>query len=152
MKLFVPYDGSELAQAALERAGVVAGFLDAEILAATVIPRGNTSYARSHGWLDTGEDFDLEAIVSRLEAQVEDIFPAASFRHVTVDRYAPTGTISNRLRRMAREEGIAMVFIGSRNAGQVVSALSSVGKSLARDDAYDIVIVRSTDPPALDAD
>jgi nucleotide-binding universal stress UspA family protein len=152
MKLFVPYDGSDLAGSALERAGVVAGFLDADVIAATVIPRGNTNYARSHGWIDPGDSFDLEAIVSRLESEVSDIFPAATFRHMTVDRYAPTGTIANRLRRMAREAGVAMVFLGSRNVGQVVSSLGSVGTSVARDDAYDLVIVRSTDPPALDAE
>lgn len=55
MKLFVPQDGSELARAALERASVVPGFLDAEVLAARVLPRGNTSYARSDGWIDIGE-------------------------------------------------------------------------------------------------
>lgn len=150
MKLLVPYDGSELAGAALERAGVVAGFLDADVLVATVIPRDNTSYARSRGWLDTGETFDLEAIVSRLEEEVHDVYPPASFRHVTVDRYAPTGTISNRLRRIARDEGVAMVFLGSRNVGHVVSSLGSVARGVARDDAYDLVIVRSTDPPALE--
>jgi hypothetical protein len=39
-----------------------------------------------------------------------------------------------------------MVFVGSGNAGGIVSSLQSVGSSVASDDAYDVVLVRRQQP------
>jgi hypothetical protein len=42
-----------------------------------------------------------------------------------------------------------MVFLGSENAGHLVSSVSSVGPSVAADDAYDVVIVRHRSPAKI---
>ncbi len=42
-----------------------------------------------------------------------------------------------------------MVFIGSENAGHLVTSISSVGGSIASDDAYDVVIVRHRNPSKI---
>lgn len=145
----VPFDGSELSEAALVRAARFGAVLDERVLAVSVIPKGNADYASERGWLDPGEPFDMEAVVAGLHERVVDLAPSADFRHEVVDRYAPAGTVSRRLRRVARDEGASMVFIGSANAGRLVTSLGSVGGTLASDDAYDVVIVRNRTPARI---
>ncbi|WP_049894272.1 universal stress protein [Salinarchaeum sp. Harcht-Bsk1] len=146
MTFVVPFDGSDLAKAALVRAGAFATVLDEDVLAVTVIPKRNADYAANHGWIDPGSDYDLDTILDRLGSQVEACYPAATFRHELVDRYAPVGTIKNRLRRVIREVDASMVFVGSDNAGRMITALGSVGGGIATGDDYDVVIVRRAGP------
>ena len=146
MRLLVPFDGSALAEAALDRAAQFSETFDAELLAVTVIPNGNAAYARDRGWLDADEPFDRERIVSRLRERVQAAAPSASFEHIVVDRSAPYGTIAVRIRTLARELNAAMVFVGSENAGRIVTSVSSVGANVATEDSYDVVIVRSVQP------
>ncbi|MFC3958168.1 universal stress protein [Halovivax cerinus] len=149
MTLVVPFDGSELAEAALVRATEFGTVFDEDVLAVSVVPNGNADYARERGWIDPDEDFDREAVVSTLHRQVTDLCPSADFRHKLVDRYAPTGSIANRLRAVARDEDASMVFIGSENAGHLVTAVSSVGGTVATDASYDVVIVRHRRPTKI---
>lgn len=151
MSLLVPYDGSTLAQAALRRADAFGTVFDEPVVAVSVIPEGNTSYARERGWLGPEDSYDRQRIVTHLHDGVTELVPAAHFRYVMVDRYAPTGTIAKRLRRIAREESASMVFVGSENVGRIATGLSTVGGTVAADDAYDVVIVRRDRPTALDA-
>lgn len=146
MTLVVPFDGSELSESALRRAVEFGDVFDEEVIAVTVVPDSNTSYARERGWLDGDEPFDRQTVVSRLSGHVESIAPDATHRHVLVDRYAPAGTISNRLRRVAWDVDATMVFVGSDNAGQIIQSISSVGTNVATDSAYDVVIVRNPTP------
>lgn len=149
MTLVVPFDGSALAEAALVRATEFGDVFDEDVLAVSVVPNGDTDYARERGWIEQNEAFDLKSVVSTLHEQVTDLCPSADFRHKTVDRYAPSGSIAKRLRTVAREEDASMVFIGSDNAGHLVSAVSSVGGTVATDGAYDVVIVRNRNPAKI---
>lgn len=149
MTLVVPFDGSELARAALVRATEFGNVFDEDVLAVSVIPKGNTDYARERGWIRPDESFDLETIVSNLHEQVTDLCPSADFRHKVVDKYTRPATIAKRVRRIARDEPASMVFIGSENAGKIVTGMSSVGESIATDDHYDVVIVRQRSPAKI---
>ncbi len=149
MTLVVPFDGSELAEAALVRATEFGTVFDGDVLAVSVIPGDNVDYAGERGWIGPDEPFDLASIVSSLYKRVTDPCPSADFRHEVVDRYAPSGEISTRVRKMAREEDASMVFIGSENAGHLVTAISSVGGAIATDNAYDVVIVRHRGPARI---
>jgi nucleotide-binding universal stress UspA family protein len=149
MTFVVPFDGTELAEAALVRATEFGAVLEEDVLAVSVIPRGNADYAREHGWIGPNEPFDMEAVVSKLHRQVTDLCPSADFRHDVVDRYAPPGTISMHVRDAARTEDASMVFIGSENAGHMVMSVSSVGGNVATDDAYDVTIVRHSTPARI---
>ncbi|WP_254861763.1 universal stress protein [Halovivax gelatinilyticus] len=146
MTFVVPFDGSDLSGAALARAGAFGRVLDEPVCAVSVIPVDNRDYARERGWLEPDENFDLQSIVSRLHEQVTARCPSADFNHSVVDRYAPQGSISLRLRRIAKDVDASMVFIGSENAGRLVSSMSSVGSGIAADDAYDVVIIRHPGP------
>jgi nucleotide-binding universal stress UspA family protein len=146
MTLLVPFDGSELAEAALVRAVEFATVFDQEVLAVSVVPQANREYARERGWVGPEESFDTGSVVASLHRQVTALCPSADFRHEVVGRYAPTGAVAKRLRRTAKDEGAAMVFLGSENAGRIVSGVSSVGASVATETAYDVVIVRHRRP------
>jgi len=80
---------------------------------------------------------------------VRSLCPDAEFRHLVVDRYARAGTVAKRVRRVAREAEASMVFIGSENAGRMVTTVNCVGASVAADDAYDVVIVRHRSPTKI---
>ncbi|ELZ08431.1 hypothetical protein C479_13868 [Halovivax asiaticus JCM 14624] len=149
MTLVVPFDGSALAEAALVRATEFGNVFDEDVLAVSVIPKGNADYAREHGWIEPDEAFDMTAVVSTIHRQVIEVCPSANFRHKVVSRYAPAGTIALRLRNVAREEDASMVFIGSENAGRLVAAVSSVGRTVATDESYDVVIVRHRRPAKI---
>jgi len=143
MTFVIPFDGSDLAEAALVRAVEFSQVLEESVVAVTVIPKGNIEYAREHGWIGPDESFEMNRVVETLHEQVINLAPQADFRHLTVDRYAPSGTIASELRRFATSEDASMVFIGSENAGGVVTSLSSVGGSVAAEDSYDVVIVQN---------
>ncbi|GGM58883.1 nucleotide-binding universal stress UspA family protein [Halarchaeum rubridurum] len=146
MTFFVPFDGSELSRTALVRAVEFADVFEERVVAASVVPAGNREYARERGWLHHDESFELSRVVARLHEQVASIAPAADFEHVTVGRFAPSGTIAGELRDLAREEDASIVFIGSENAGGLSSTLGSVGASVAAEDAYDVHIVQNGAP------
>ncbi|AQL43382.1 universal stress protein [Halorientalis sp. IM1011] len=149
MTLVVPFDGSELAEAALVRATEFGIVFEEDVLAVSVIPKGNAEYAREHGWIESNEDASVESVVSRLHRQVTDLCPSANFRHRVVDKHAPTGAIAKELRKMAEREDASMVFIGSENAGHLVTSISSVGSSVAAEESYDVVIVRDRSPAKI---
>lgn len=149
MTLLVPFDGSDLSEAALVRAVQFGEVLEEDVLALSVIPKGNAQYARERDWLGPEESYDLNAIVTRLHEQVATLRPSANFRHTTVGRYAPPGSIASRVRQVARTEDAVMVVIGSENAGRIVSSVASVGATVATDRAYDVVIVRDPEPATI---
>ena len=149
MTLVVPFDGSELAAAALVRAAEFSAVLEEPVLAVSVVPEGGASFARERDLIDADEQFEMETVVARLREAVRSLCPDAEFRHLVVDRYARAGTVAKRVRRVAREAEASMVFFGSENAGRMVTTVSCVGASVAADDAYDVVIVRHRSPTKI---
>ena len=148
MTLVVPYDGSELAKTALIRAAQFDAVFDQGVVAVSVVPRNNTSYARARGWIDPEASFDGESIVESLRRSVAEIAPDAVFRHLSVGRNAPAGTIANKLRQFAREQDASIVFIGSENAGRMVGSLS-VGSSVSAEQSYDTMIISQARPTKI---
>jgi hypothetical protein len=116
--------------------------LDERVLAVTVIPNRNSRYARERGWLGEDEAFHRETIAERLRQRVAAVAPDAEFRYELVDRNAPPGTISTKLRRIAASEDTSMLFVGSENAGRLTRSVASVGSGISADDDYDLVLVR----------
>jgi nucleotide-binding universal stress UspA family protein len=149
MTFVVPFDGSPLAQAALSRAVAFASVADEPVVAVTVVPIDNAAYARDRGWLSADEPFDRETVVGRLRGRVADLAPDATFRATFVDRDAPSGTISTRIRRVLGEEDASMVFVGSDNAGRVAASVASVGDRVGGAPGYDAVIVRTPGPSSV---
>jgi nucleotide-binding universal stress UspA family protein len=149
MTLIVPFDGSKLSEAALIRAVQFQTVLEEDVVVVSVIPRNNTEYARERGWIDETEPFDAETVVSYLERTVVERAPEATFQQIFVDRHAPRGTISNRIRRFARDHDASIVFVGSDNAGRMVRGIT-VGASVAGDRSYDTMIISNEILPEIE--
>jgi nucleotide-binding universal stress UspA family protein len=142
MTIVVPFDESDLAREALRRATQIKH--DSEtVVALVVIPDENAEYARNRGWMGPDEEFRAKAIVADLTDRVRELAPEATFEYIVTDRYASNGQIANKLRRYAVDVGARLVVIGSDNAGRIVSSLGSIGRRVATNTTYDILIVRS---------
>lgn len=145
MALLVPFDGSELATKALEKAATFGDLLDEEVIVVTVIP-DDADYARERGWITRGEPFDPEAIAGGLQSRAAEVAPEATFRTERVSSDEPTATatteVVREIRRVAVEIDASVVFIGSQNAGSVIAPQSSVGSPVAKGQRYDVYVVR----------
>lgn len=161
MSYLVPFDGSPLSKAALVRASVYAVAINrappgirrelgrsepVDVMAVTAIP-DSPRYAREKGWIDENEAFSVGTVMERLRKMVEYIAPGASFEFERVDPAATAGTISQRLRRRAIAAEVSVVFIGSENAGRIITPITSVAGGITSAQDYDVHVVRRAIPP-----
>ena len=148
MSLLVPFDGSDLAEAALERAREFGEFSGEDVVALVVVPP-EPEFARDRGWIAPDEQFDVDRICTRLRQQVEDVAPEATFRCEEIEetdyRATITTDITRTVRTVAGEVDASILFIGSENAGRVSTPLTSVGSPISEDPRYDVHIVRHAD-------
>lgn len=148
MAFVVPFDGSELAEAALVRAVEYGRALDEDVVAVTVVPE-RKRYAREKGWISPDESVDVDAIVEALREQVAALAPDAAFDHERIREFPPEDKIADHIEELALAHEPSVVFLGSDNVGRVVTPLSSVGVHVAAEEAYDVFIVREPTPPSV---
>ncbi|QZA89002.1 universal stress protein [Salinarchaeum sp. IM2453] len=145
MTLLVPFDGTELAEAALQRADEFSDLLGEEVIVLSVVPK-DAQYARGHGWLDVNEEFDTDLVCTRLEEQAKAIATDITFRceHPADrdERASMTTNVIRTIRDVASDIDPSILFIGSENAGQVATPITSVGSPVSEDPRYDVHIVR----------
>ena len=145
MVLLVPFDGSELATAALRRAAEFAELTDEPLVVLSVITE-DEPFARERGWVDDDEPYDPDAVAERLEAAVREVAPGATFRRETpTDAGELAGApldVARTIRQVAHEIDASLVFLGSENAGRVSTPITSVGSPVSEDPSYDVHIVR----------
>lgn len=148
MVYLVPFDGSPLAEAALQRAREVGGDTGTEIVALSVVP-DEATYAADRGWIDDREPFDPETVARHLESRVGELAPGVSFRwEVPEDASTVASTttdVARTIRQVAHALDASVVFVGSENAGRVASPVTSVGSPVSEDPSYDVFIVRHAD-------
>lgn len=151
MTFVVPFDGSELAEAALVRAVECSGALEEDVVAVTVVPE-RKRYAREKGWIDDGESYDVDAVVDRLRDQVRALAPDATFEYERIREFPPEDRIADHIERLMLQHDPSVVFLGSDNVGRVVTPLTSVGAHIAgKQSYYDVFIVRRPTPPKLES-
>lgn len=143
MTYLVAFDGTDLSTVALRRAASFAETNDERLVVVSVLPT-DKPLAEEYGLVD-GDDYDPEAAAVRLREAATDVAPDAEVRLERIDPYAGKGQIASKIRERAREEDAEIVFIGSDNAGRVVSPVVSVGGSVASGLEYDVFIARSSD-------
>lgn len=163
MLFVVPFDGGDLSEAALSKAKLYSIALEEaprpitrelfggdypDLVAVSVVP-DSKHYAREQGWIGSEDSFNRRAVAEKLHRQVTDIAPSANFQTVRVDSEATTGTIALALKRTAAELGATDLFIGSENAGRIVTSITSVGSSVSADERFDVHIVRRRLPPKV---
>jgi nucleotide-binding universal stress UspA family protein len=145
MVLLVPFDGSELATAALRRATEFSAYTDEPVVVLSVLT-DDERFARARGWVGDDEPYDPDTIARRLEAAAREVAPEASFRREVPTDGGETATttmdVARTIREVAREVDASVVFVGSENAGRVSTPISSVGSPVSEDAGYDVHIVR----------
>lgn len=141
MVYLVAFDGEELSAAALERAAEYASAMDERVVSVTVVPQ-DEDYVRERGWIDDDDPFTLETVTDGLSEQIRSIAPSAEPRFRQATATASPGMIASKIRSVAREVEPTVVFVGSDNAGGLVTPISSVGGTLTGMADYDVYIVR----------
>jgi nucleotide-binding universal stress UspA family protein len=142
MNFVVPYDGSDLAQAALRRANDLGDPVGADVLAVTVIPR-DPDCAREKRWLGPGESFNADDIETRIKTEARELAPGVTVQIHSVRRHINTGGIATRLRDVIEDVGADVVFLGCENVGRIAAPVSSIGSNVATRVGYDIYLVQS---------
>ncbi|WIV67654.1 universal stress protein [Natrialbaceae archaeon AArc-T1-2] len=148
MTFVVPFDGSDLAEAALRKATAYGDALEEDVVAVTVVPE-RKRYAREKGWIDEDEPYDVAAAVEALRERAETVAPEASFEYERIREFPPAEGIADRIERLALEHDATVLFLGSDNVGRVVTPLASVAVNVTAEDAYDVYLVRDTNPPSV---
>jgi hypothetical protein len=162
MSFVVPFDGSKLSEAALVQARITEigyqnlppDILDKarpmgppDVTAVSVIPE-RASYARDKGWIAEDEAFEPRTVIERLHEHVTELAPNAQFEYLRTDSTA-AGTIGLKLRNKARQLNATTVFLGSENAGRIVSPVMSVGSRVSAEQDYNVVLVKRELPPEI---
>ncbi|WP_049925738.1 universal stress protein [Halopiger goleimassiliensis] len=150
MTFVVPFDGSELSEAALVRAVEYGTALEEPVTAVTVVPE-RKRYAREKGWIGADEPFDVDAVVDGLRERVHELAPDAEFDVERIREFPPEDRLADHVERLARRHDPDVLFLGSDNVGRVVTPLASVGVHVAAEESYDVFLVRQTGPPRLEA-
>lgn len=150
MTLLVPFDGSDLSVAALERAKEFGDALGHEVVVLAVVPL-EAEYAAEQGWVDEESEWEPEMFALELRDAAADIAPEATFRTEQSsdpedEPYASARlNVVRTIRQVAGEINADIVFVGSENAASVSHPLSSVGAPVSSDPRYDVHIVRHVD-------
>ena len=147
----VAYDGSEYAKGGLIRAVECADLSRVEVEAFTVVPR-SARFARGQGWVSSTDAYDFGRIVGELHEQVTTLAPEATFHYASLDGAVPPGRIASEIRSRAINQDANVVFVGSENAGRIVTPVSSVGSTVAAEQKYDVHIVRTRPRAMTDID
>jgi nucleotide-binding universal stress UspA family protein len=153
MVYLVPFDDSPLSRTALRRAGEFARVMDEDVIALVVVPP-STEYAREKGWIGQGEPYDADRIGRGMRASVREIAPEATVRIETTEetdyRASLTTDVVRRIREIAAEIAASVLFIGTANAGSVVTPVASVGSPVSDDPQYDVHLIRHADEDLTD--
>ena len=136
MVFLVPFDGSPLADAALDRAVDYAGALGTDVVAVSLIPTGS-DYAQRRRRVDPDENFAAETAASDLRRKIEEATDDAELNYEDVSAYS-ANELSDTIRQVARDVDASVVFLGSADTDDIVIPISE----LSDEDAYDVHIVR----------
>jgi len=136
MVFLVPFDGSPLAEAALERAVTYADAMDTDVVAVSLIPTGS-DYAQRRRRVDPDENFAAETAATDLRRKIEEATDDAELHYEDVSAYS-ANELSDTIRQVARDVDAEVVFLGSADTDDVVIPISELND----EDAYDVYIVR----------
>ena len=138
MVFLVPFDGSPLAETALDRAVDYAAAMDTSVVAVSLVPTG-TDYAVRRLRVDPSEDFAAETAANDLRRKIEEATDDAELNYEDVSAYS-VNELSETIRRVARDTEAEVVFLGSADTDDIVVPSSELDEA----DAYDVHIVRKT--------
>jgi len=141
MVFLVPYDGSRVAQAALDRAVEHGKALGEEVVAVSLVPTGS-EYAERRKWIEPGDDFAAESARSTLERKIAEATDDSERVLTGSSASAPQDGVSDRIRQVANDVGASVLYVGTRNREESTDPMTPFGP-VSADGSYDVHLVRS---------
>lgn len=141
MVFLVPYDGSSVSEAALDRAVEHADALDEEVVAVTFIPTG-AEYAERRKWIQPSEEFAIESARSELKRKIEETTDSAERNYLDSGASMENG-VGNHIRRVAHEVDAEAVYVGTEDVDAEADGLQTPFGQVTNNERYDLHLVRS---------
>lgn len=140
MVLLVPYDGSSVSKAALDRAVEHGDALGTEVVAVSFVPTGS-EYALRRTWIEPSDDFATDTAREELERKIAETVDDAERRFEEAGASAPADGAADHIRQVAEDVGASTLYVGT-NGDTTEEPMTPFGP-IAPDGEYDIHLVRS---------
>lgn len=142
MAFLVPYDGSRVAQAALDRAVTHGKALDEKVVAVSFVPTG-TEYVQRRKWIEPDDDFAVDTAREALHRKIEEATDTAERTFDESGASAPHDGVSEDIRQVAEEVGATVLFVGTSDESENGQLETPFGP-VAPNGSYDVHLVRTT--------
>lgn len=140
MVFLVPFDGSAVSEAALDRAVEHGKALEEEVVAVSLVPTG-AEYAERRKWIRPDEDFAAETASAALRRKIAETTDDAERTFSESGAQSPGDGLSDRIRQIARDVDASVLFVGAGESRD--DALWTPFGGVAAEADYDIHIVRT---------
>jgi nucleotide-binding universal stress UspA family protein len=141
MVFLVPYDGSTVSEAALDRAVEHGAALDEQVVAVSLIPTGS-EYAERRKWIEPDEEFAVESARKELKRKIVETTDQSERPLVGMGASSPGNGVTDRIRRVAIEVDASVLFVGT-NSDSAEDRLTTPFGTVSQDREYDVHLVRS---------
>ena len=141
MVFLVPYDGSRVAQAALDRAVAHGKALDEEVVAVSFVPTGS-EYAERRKWIEPNDQFAAETARSTLQRKIEEATDESERVLTESSASAPHDGVVDRIKQVADDIDASVLYVGTQENGESDDLLTPFGTVSPRG-SYDVHLVRS---------
>jgi nucleotide-binding universal stress UspA family protein len=141
MVFLVPYDGSRVAQAALDCAVRHGEALDEQVVAVSFVPTGS-EYAQRRKWIEPADDFAVDTAREELERKIQETVDDSERPYAEPGASAPHNGVTADLRQVADEVGASVLFVGTEETANGDELTTPFGP-IVSDGDYDIHLVQS---------
>jgi nucleotide-binding universal stress UspA family protein len=140
MVFLVPYDGSNVSEAALDRAVEHGEALEEEVVAVTFVPTGS-EYAERRKWIEPTEDFAVDSARSELKRKIAETTDDAERNYLDSGATSVENGVSDRIRRIANDVDASILYVGTSDDDDEDTVKTPFG-SIAQEASYDVHLVR----------
>jgi len=139
MVFLVPYDGSPVSEAALDRAVEHGKALEKEVVAVTFIPTG-AEYAERRKWIQPQEDFAIDSARAELKRTIDETTDESERNFLDSGATVENG-VGDHIRQAAHEVEASAVYVGAVE-DEGADYRTPFGE-ITTDETYDLHLVRS---------
>jgi nucleotide-binding universal stress UspA family protein len=140
MVFLVPYDGSSVSEAALDRAVEHGKALEKEVVAVTFVPTGS-EYAERRKWIQPEEDFAIDSARADLKRKIEETTDESERNYLDSGATVENG-VGDHIRRVAHEVDASAVYVGTVDEEEETQYRTPFGE-ITTNENYDLHLVRS---------
>lgn len=141
MVFLVPYDGSSVSEAALDRAIEHGKALGEEVVAVTFVATGS-EYAERRKWIEPDEDFAVESARAELERKIEEMTDTAERNYLDSGATSLENGVTDHVTRVAGEVGAETLYVGTSDDTDDSQVRTPFGR-IAQQADYDVHLVRT---------